>query len=85
VSGPERERAGLRRSPARSLRSLHPVEPLASICARCAKRLFADGTIPAALRLVGSKVSTTGVVMGTYEPAVEVVTGSFYLATRTLT
>jgi dihydrofolate reductase len=41
------------------------------------KRLFADGTIPAALRLVDSKLSTTGVFMGTYEPAGEVVTGSF--------
>jgi dihydrofolate reductase len=41
------------------------------------KRLFAEGTIPAALRLVDWKVSTTGVVMGTYEPAGEVVTGSF--------
>jgi dihydrofolate reductase len=41
------------------------------------KRLFADGTIPAALRLVHSTVSTTGVVIGTYEPAGEIVTGSF--------
>jgi dihydrofolate reductase len=41
------------------------------------KRLFADGTIPAALRLVDSKVSATGVFIGTYEPAGEVVTGSF--------
>jgi dihydrofolate reductase len=41
------------------------------------KRLFADGTIPAALRLVTSTVSSTGVVMSTYEPAGEVVTGSF--------
>jgi dihydrofolate reductase len=41
------------------------------------KRLFADGTIPSALRLIDSKVSTTGVVMATYEPAGEVVTGSF--------
>jgi dihydrofolate reductase len=41
------------------------------------KRLFAEGTIPAALRLVDSTVSTTGVFMGTYEPAGEVVTGSF--------
>lgn len=41
------------------------------------KRLFADGTIPAALRLVDSKASTTGVFMGLYEPAGEVVTGSF--------
>ncbi len=43
------------------------------------KRLFADGTVPSALQLVDSKVSTTGVVMATYEPAGEVVTGSFAL------
>jgi dihydrofolate reductase len=43
------------------------------------KRLFADGTVPAGLRLVNSVVSTTGVVMGTYEPAGDVVTGSFAL------
>jgi dihydrofolate reductase len=43
------------------------------------KRLFSDGTIPSALRLVDSKVSTTGVVIGTYEPAGEIVTGSFAL------
>jgi dihydrofolate reductase len=43
------------------------------------KRLFADGTIPGGLRLVDSTVSTTGVVIGTYEPAGEVVTGSFAL------
>ena len=41
------------------------------------KRLFADGTVPAGLRLVGSQVSSTGVVIGTYEPAGELVTGSF--------
>jgi dihydrofolate reductase len=41
------------------------------------KRLFSDGTIPSALTLVDSKVSTTGVVIGTYEPAGEIVTGSF--------
>ncbi|HEV8697198.1 MAG TPA: dihydrofolate reductase family protein [Candidatus Limnocylindrales bacterium] len=41
------------------------------------KRLFADGTIPSGLKLVDSKVSTTGVVMGTYEPAGKIVTGSF--------
>jgi len=41
--------------------------------------LFANGTIPSALRLVASKVSTTGVVIGTYEPAGEIVTGSFAL------
>ena len=43
------------------------------------KRLFSDGTIPSALKLVESKVSTTGVVIGTYEPAGEIVTGSFAL------
>jgi dihydrofolate reductase len=43
------------------------------------KRLFSEGTIPSGLRLVDSKVSTTGVVMGTYEPAGEIVTGSFAL------
>jgi dihydrofolate reductase len=41
------------------------------------KRLFADGAIPASLRLVDSKVSTTGVHIGTYEPAGELVTGTF--------
>ena len=41
------------------------------------KRLFADGAIPAGLRLVDSTVSTTGVVIGTYQPAGELVTGSF--------
>jgi dihydrofolate reductase len=43
------------------------------------KRLFADGTIPAGLKLVDSTVSTTGVVIGIYEPAGEIVTGSFAL------
>ena len=41
------------------------------------KRVFSDGTIPSALKLVDSKVSTTGVVIATYEPAGEIVTGSF--------
>jgi dihydrofolate reductase len=41
------------------------------------KRLFADGAVPAGLRLIDSVVSTTGVVIGTYEPAGELVTGSF--------
>jgi dihydrofolate reductase len=41
------------------------------------KRLFSDGTGPAGLRLVHSDVSTTGVIIGTYEPAGEIVTGSF--------
>jgi dihydrofolate reductase len=35
------------------------------------KRLFADGTIPAGLKLVDTKVSSTGVVIGTpNEPGV---------------
>jgi dihydrofolate reductase len=41
------------------------------------RRLFADGTVPAGLKLVDSTVSGTGVVIGTYEPAGELVTGSF--------
>ena len=46
------------------------------------KRLFdaaADGAVPAGLRLVDSQVTTTGVMIGTYEPAGEIVTGSFAL------
>jgi dihydrofolate reductase len=43
------------------------------------KRLFSEGTIPSGLKLVDSKVSTTGVVIATYEPAGEIVTGSFAL------
>jgi dihydrofolate reductase len=43
------------------------------------KRLFSEGTIPAGLKLVDNKVSTTGVMIGTYEPAGEIVTGSFAL------
>jgi dihydrofolate reductase len=41
------------------------------------KRLFEDGSVPSSLRLVDSKVSATGVFMGTYAPAGGVVTGSF--------
>jgi dihydrofolate reductase len=41
------------------------------------KRLFEGGSGAAGLRLVGSKVSTTGVVMATYQPAGELKTGSF--------
>jgi dihydrofolate reductase len=43
------------------------------------KRLFSEGTIPSGLKLVDSQVSTTGVVIGTYEPAGELVTGAFAL------
>src|SRR5882724_9721120 len=41
------------------------------------KRLFENGARPCALRLVASKVSTTGVVMSTYVPAGDVSIGSF--------
>jgi dihydrofolate reductase len=39
--------------------------------------LFGDGTIPAGLRLVDSKVSTTGVTINTYERAGGINYGSF--------
>ena len=41
------------------------------------KRLFGEGTAPNGLKLVDSTVSTTGVVIGTYEPAGDIQTGSF--------
>jgi dihydrofolate reductase len=41
------------------------------------KRLFEPRVKPFALRLVGSKVSTTGVVMSTYVPAGSIPLGSF--------
>lgn len=43
------------------------------------KRLFGDGAIPAGLRLVDSKTSTTGVIMATYAPAGAITPGSFRL------
>lgn len=47
------------------------------------KRLFGDGTIPAGLKLIDSKTSTTGVIVATYERAGKVKTGSFDLETPT--
>ena len=41
------------------------------------KRLFAEGTQASGLKLVDSKVSTTGVIIATYEPAGALKTGSF--------
>ena len=41
------------------------------------KRLFAEGTIPAAFKLIDSKVSPSGVIVANYERAGEVKTGSF--------
>jgi len=40
------------------------------------KRLFAEGTLPEGLTLVDSKVSKTGVIIATYEPAGPLKTGS---------
>ena len=41
------------------------------------KRLFSESARPAALRLVRSQVSTSGVVMSTYAPAGDIHPGSF--------
>ena len=41
------------------------------------KRLFAEGTIPAAFKLTDSKVSPSGVIIANYERSGEVKTGSF--------
>jgi dihydrofolate reductase len=41
------------------------------------RRLFAEGTVPAGLRLIDTTVSTTGVVIATYEPAGALVVGTF--------
>ncbi len=43
------------------------------------KRLFADGTVPAGLKLVESRSTPGGVVYAKYEPAGGIVTGSFAL------
>jgi dihydrofolate reductase len=43
------------------------------------KRLFADGAIPRGLKLVDSKTSTTGVLIGTYERDGEIEYGTFAL------
>ncbi|MFV2108631.1 MULTISPECIES: dihydrofolate reductase family protein [unclassified Micromonospora] len=43
------------------------------------KRLFGDGIAPTALKLVANSVSTTGVVLSTYEPVGEIATGTFAL------
>ena len=41
------------------------------------KRLFGDGTIPAAFKLTDSKISSKGVIVANYERSGEVKTGSF--------
>ncbi|MEQ1518666.1 MAG: dihydrofolate reductase family protein [Usitatibacteraceae bacterium] len=44
------------------------------------KRLFGTGTPPSGMTLVSSDVSTTGVIIATYEPGGEVPVGTFQLA-----
>jgi dihydrofolate reductase len=41
------------------------------------KRLFGEGTNPSGFKLVDSKISTTGVIIATYEQSGELRTGSF--------
>jgi hypothetical protein len=55
--------------------SRHPVQYHSNTLSE----LSLSGTVSSGLKLVDSKVSTTGVVIGTYEPAGEIVTGSFAL------
>ena len=43
------------------------------------KRLFAGGTVPASFKLTNSKISTTGVIIATYERGGKIGTGSFAL------
>ncbi len=43
------------------------------------KKLFADGAIPAAMKLVHTQSSPTGVIFATYQPDGPVKTGSFAL------
>ena len=49
------------------------------------KRLFGEGTIPAGLKLVDSRTSTTGVIVATYKRAGVVKTGLFASKTPTET
>jgi dihydrofolate reductase len=41
------------------------------------KRFFGDGAVPAALKLVDSKVTKTGVTVNTFERVGDINTGSF--------
>jgi len=40
------------------------------------KRLFAEGTLPRSWKMVDAKTSKTGVMIGTYQPAGELKTGT---------
>ncbi len=46
------------------------------------KRLFGSGTIPAGLQLIDSRSSSTGVVIGRYRRAGEILAGSFEVDER---
>jgi len=43
------------------------------------KRLFGEGTFPSNFKLIDSKISSTGVIMATYQPGGELNAGSFAL------
>jgi hypothetical protein len=43
----------------------------------CGKRLFVDGTIPAALKVTESKVTPDGIIILNYERAGAIKTGSY--------
>lgn len=43
------------------------------------KKLFGEGTIPSSLKLINTKVSSTGVIISAYIPDGEIKTGSFAL------
>ncbi len=49
------------------------------------KRLFAEGTIPAGLKLVDFKTTATGVIIATYQPAGAVKIGSFAVESQAQT
>ncbi len=42
----------------------------------CGKRLFADGTQPTGFKLLDAKISPSGVIIATYEPAGKPLTGT---------
>ncbi len=44
------------------------------------KRVFGEGSVPAAFKLVEHRLTSNGIAMATYEPSGEVQTGSFATA-----
>jgi hypothetical protein len=43
------------------------------------KRLFGEGTVPSALKLIDSKTATTGVLITRYQPAGDIPYGTFQM------